>query len=135
MSDDPVIVYGGQVFFRHRELACPATGELRLHPGFATALGELRRLLDRPMIVTSCCRSAAHNAKVGGHPRSLHVWDKPNHGARGTLAIDVRRGDAAFNSALAKNALREGWSLGVGRDFFHLDRRDLVDLPQQVFGY
>ncbi len=126
---------GSKVLFARAELADRESGAVVLHPGFADALAALRVALGRPMIVTSCCRSAARNRAVGGHPRSLHVYDHPAHGAEGTLAIDVRRQGPAYNRRLARLALELGWSLGVARSFFHLDRRDLVGLPPNVFGY
>ncbi len=59
--------------FSRSELACPTTDELRLATGFGEALERLRVELDAPIYLTSACRSPTHNAKVGGHPRSLHL--------------------------------------------------------------
>jgi len=59
--------------FSHSELACPMTDELRLATGFGKALERLRVELDAPIYLTSACRSPMHNAKVRGHPRSLHL--------------------------------------------------------------
>lgn len=126
---------GPGILFAPAEIACRETGQVRLHPGFADALAELRMVFGAPMVVTSCCRSAAHNARVGGHPRSLHVYDRPNHGAQGTLAIDIRIRDAAYAWRLVYAAQRLGWSIGLARSFVHLDRRDLVGLPRAAFGY
>lgn len=140
MSGDPLTAAGdivslGRVLFSHAELACRASGVVKLHPGFAEALALLRMSLGRPMTVTSCCRSAAHNAAVGGHPASLHVYDRPHNGAKGSCAIDIARGAPAFNVELADLALKQGWSVGVAKRFIHLDRRRDIGLPQNVFGY
>ena len=130
------IVDGGRVLFARAELACRASGGLRLHPGFADRLAELRLAYGRPMVVTSCCRSAAHNRAVGGHPRSLHVYDDSHHGAAGCLAIDVRRAAVpAHDIELVIRALRSGWSVGQAKTFIHLDRRVDLGLPQRTFGY
>ena len=59
--------------FSRSELACPTTDELRLATGFDEALERLRVELDAPIYLTSACRSPVHNAKVGGHLRSLHL--------------------------------------------------------------
>ena len=126
---------GGRIVFAHRELGCPQSGVVRLATGFADHLTNLRSAFGHPMRVTSCCRSAAHNQAVGGHPRSLHVCDKPHHGLGGAAAIDVYSADASYAPALVRLALEHGWSVGVSRNFIHLDRRDLAGLPPAVFGY
>lgn len=36
---------------------------------------------------------------------------------------------------LIKTALDQGWSVGIASWGIHLDRRDVVGLPQVVFGY
>jgi len=62
--------------FSHSELACPTTDQVRLSAGFGEALERLRVELDAPMHLTSACRSPLHNAKINGHPRSLHLGRK-----------------------------------------------------------
>jgi len=125
----------GAVLFTRAELACRRRGGLRLAPGFAEALVALRLAFGRPMRVTSCCRSAAHNRAIGGHPRSLHVFDEPAHETGGTVAIDIAIPDGGYARALAGAALERGWSVGVARGFLHLDRRDLAGLAPALFGY
>jgi hypothetical protein len=126
---------GPGVLFRHEELACRATGVVRLAPGFGEALASLRMIFGRPMIVTSCCRSEAHNRAVGGHPRSLHVYDHPYWPTGGTCAIDIKATDPTYRTLLARLAMDQGWSVGVASTFLHLDRRDFVGLPQNIFDY
>lgn len=125
----------GAVLFTHKELACKASGIVKLADGFADRLVMLRLAFGRPMFVTSCCRSALHNRNVGGHPKSLHVLEG-NHGLNGTAAIDIRVRDGVEARALTKLALSDGWSVGIpSSGFVHLDRRDLAGLPPSVFGY
>lgn len=139
MSDETTLFdpSTGEVLFGHAELACKATGVVRLGDGFAEALLLLRRRFGQPMRVTSCCRSAAHNRTVGGHPRSLHVYDAAMHaGQTGTLAIDIAVDDAAQACRLGEMALDMGWSVGVPKaGFIHLDRRRSLGLPKGLFGY
>ena len=59
--------------FSHSELACPATDQVRLASGFGEAIEKLRIKLDEPIYINSACRSPLHNAKINGHPRSLHL--------------------------------------------------------------
>ena len=42
--------------FSHSELACPATDQVRLAPGFGEGLEHLRVELDEPIYLNSACR-------------------------------------------------------------------------------
>ncbi|MCW5727263.1 D-Ala-D-Ala carboxypeptidase family metallohydrolase [Parvibaculum sp.] len=115
----------GRLLFSRAELACKGTGMLRLAPGFGEKLVALRLAFGQPMTVTSCCRAAAHNARVGGHPRSLHVADDPSHPTGGTAAIDIAMRDGVYALKLLGAAERLGWAVGINfaKNFIHLDRR------------
>ena len=126
----------GTVLFRASELACRATGTGILAPGFAEHLRNLRLAWGRPMTVTSCCRSAAHNAAIKGNAHSLHVYDQPYHPVGGTAAIDIAVTDVSHRWQIGKVAYALGWSIGVPKaGFIHLDRRDLAGLSPGLFGY
>ena len=73
----------------HTELACPTTDQVRLATGFGEVLEKLRIKLDEPIYLNSACRSPLHNAKVRGHPRSLHLIVNDHWGTGGTCAVDV----------------------------------------------
>ncbi len=137
MSEHDLRAPDGSLLFHAHALACRDTGVVVLAPGFADHLVSLRLAWARPMIVNSCCRSSKHNIAVGGHPRSLHVYDTPHWPTRGTCAIDLEIADchAAMNLALCAADL--GWSVGVPRGgFIHLDRREIGGLkPSALFGY
>ena len=124
-----------RVLFNHDELKCPETGAVRLAEGFSTDLARLRVAFGRAMGVNSCCRSKAYNASIGGHARSLHVYDQPHHELIGAAAIDIAAPDTFYMRELLVHALRLGWSVGVGKRFVHLDRRDLAGLLPGAFGY
>lgn len=127
---------GGELLFRHAELACRATGVVQLAPAFDSRLVELRLKYGRPMVVTSCCRSASHNERVGGHPHSLHVFDRPFHATGGTAAIDIKAASAEEAMALIETAIPLGWSVGLPKHgFVHLDRRVDFGMPRGAFGY
>lgn len=117
-----MISHNGRTFFTRAELACRHCGMVRFAPGFQDKLLELRLALNEPMTVNSACRCAEHNARVGGHPRSLHVADKPHHPTGGCCAIDVGSRDPAYRARLTKTALNLGWSVGFNAAFLHLDR-------------
>ena len=123
-------------YFKHKELACRATGRVQLADGFAEQLVALRKKWGNPMIVTSCCRSKDHNSKVGGSPRSFHVYDHPYYNTGGTCAIDISCTNSATRGQLIHLAWQEGWSIGVNKTFIHLDYRTLyTNLKQSLFLY
>ncbi|PCJ23198.1 MAG: hypothetical protein COA94_08490 [Rickettsiales bacterium] len=123
-------------YFKHKELACPQTNQLILADGFAAKLLQLRIAFNQSMIITSCCRSKAYNREVGGHPRSLHVYDKPYHNTDGTCAIDIAVTNTTTKAQLMQLAWNLGWSIGINEKFLHLDRRtDHTNLKQMVFRY
>lgn len=132
----PITAPDGRVLFTDDELRCKGSGLLRLAQGFAQHLRELRLEFGRPMVVTSCCRSHEHNRRVGGHPHSLHVCDRPHWPTGGAAAIDIACHDPAERARLARLALNLGWSVGVAGTFVHLDRRgEYTPRPQAVFLY
>lgn len=130
-----MLTRNGKTFFTEQELACRHCGLIRFAPGFTERLLDLREAFGQPMTVTSACRCDAHNQAVGGNARSLHVADKPFHPTGGTMAVDVRSTDVAYNAALIAVALPLGWSCGVAKWGIHLDRRVDIGLPQAVFPY
>lgn len=115
----------GRILFSESELACKGSGMLILAPGFGAALVKLRLALGQPMSVNSACRSAEHNRRVGGHPRSLHVCDQPHWPTGGCCAIDIAMRDGAYNLKLMGLAWQQGWAVGINfpKNFIHLDRR------------
>lgn len=124
---------GRRILFTEAKLRCPLSGVILLAPGFGDALVQLRMAFGHPMYETSICRSAEHNLAVGGHKLSLHLY----HGGRtdGTAAIDIKKPRVDLRWRLAGLAREQGWSLGVGSDFWHLDLRRLAGLTPTVFGY
>lgn len=126
-------------FFSENELKCKGSGLFIMHPGMDEELDKLRTLFGRPLFVTSGCRSLEHNREIGGHPRSLHICDVPQlPGQRGCLAVDFRVQNGTEAYLLVSCAISLGWSVGVpnlSRGFIHLDKRSLIGLPNQIFGY
>lgn len=115
-----------RVLFSHEELKCRHCDGAVLAHGFENALIALRVAFNNPMTVTSCCRCEAHNSNVGGHPKSLHVYDFPAHPTAGTAAIDIAGAIGARALRLISLAYQQGWSVGLNfsRNFIHLDRRN-----------
>ncbi|MDR1515495.1 MAG: peptidase M15 [Synergistaceae bacterium] len=59
--------------FKLREFQCRCCGLVKLSPRLLQMLEELREEAEIPLVVTSGYRCPAHNRRVGGAPRSLHV--------------------------------------------------------------
>ena len=127
--------YFDNPYFSRDELECKGTGYLALSPGFLGELVWLRKIFDKPMIVTSCCRTPEHNNKVGGNPRSLHLTVNPHWDTSGTLAIDILTKDEEYREELIRLARELGWSIGHGKGFLHLDKRTHIGLPRTDFDY
>ncbi len=118
--------------FTPEELRCPRTGGYAFHPTFPEKLQALRNMYAKPIYVTSCCRSEAYNATLGkSSANSLHIYDKPKRGAKGTCAIDIRVVDSIDRHELLKIALAMGFSayfITPDARFIHLDLR--IDLGE-----
>ena len=122
--------------FSHSELACPTTDQVRLAAGFGEALERLRVELEEPIYLNSACRSPLHNAKINGHPHSLHLVINSHWGTGGTCAVDVAATDGEYRAKLITLALDQEWSVGVASNFIHLDQRSrYCGLPQVVYHY
>lgn len=124
----------GEIFFSAQELKCKGSGGLKLAIGFAANLIELREAFGQSMRVLSCCRSTHYNKKVGGALRSFHIYDDPNLPAKGTCAIDIATPNVIEKDRLFHLAKSKGWSIGVYKNFLHLDRRsDYLDVKPVIF--
>lgn len=123
-------------FFTLSELG--AEREDQFHPGFLDELDSLRDVVGLPFIINSGARTRAHNAKVGGTPKSLHIWDEPqNPGQKGCMAVDVHVPHPSFKLSVVRPALQMGWSCGINdkAHFIHLDKRVMIGMPQAIFAY
>ena len=127
-------------YFTEEELQCPSAKIVKLADDFGQKLDDLRELLDRPMALTSACRTSAHINWLleRGYPasaNSFHLIDNPKYGTD-TCAVDVSVPDSEYRKELIKVALQEGWTVGVAKSFIHIDKRsDYTELPQIVYVY
>jgi uncharacterized protein YcbK (DUF882 family) len=58
--------------FRLSEFACPCCRRVMLHPKLLGKLVELRKILERPVYITSGYRCPRYNQKIGGVVNSYH---------------------------------------------------------------
>lgn len=105
-------------YFTEKELACKCCGVDGTTIEFKTALDKLRGMFGKPMIVNCAYRCSKHNAEVAGSKGSYHVKGE---------AIDIKIPNGAYRTDLVKLALSLGWSVGIYKNFIHLDIR-----PEQM---
>lgn len=101
--------------FKPKEIACK-DGSLMIDTEAMDKLQALRERIGRPLVITSGYRSPAHNAKVGGAPRSRHMMG---------LAFDIIV--AGHDPHEMEAEAREVGFHGIGRypdkGFLHVDAR------------
>lgn len=100
--------------FSPRELASKREGELAINADALDKLQKLRTALDRPMVLNSAYRSAAHNKAVGGAKNSQHMK---------ATAFDVSM--ANHDPDVFESAARAAGFTGFGyypkQNFMHID--------------
>ena len=126
--------------FTKLEMACPASGEVKFQGDFIDRLEQLRESYDKPMMVTSGCRTLAYNdvLKSRGYAaseNSFHLIGNPKYGTD-TCAVDISRPQGDALHRLVHIATGMGWTVGIAKTFIHLDlRARYTDLPPVVYNY
>lgn len=119
--------------FTKQEMQCPTTGRIQLAEGYIELLEKLRKEYNRPMMVTSACRTHAHNVMINGHPRSLHLIDNLVH-KTDTCATDIVKPAGGDLHDLVRIATNQQWSISIRKLYVHLDMRYVyLGLPPRVF--
>lgn len=104
-------------YFKRREFAC------RCGCGFATvdaellaALTDLREHFGKPVVITSGCRCADHNRRVGGAKASKHLYG---------IAADIKVQGVASAEVASYLESRYPDRFGIGRyaSWSHIDVR------------
>ena len=113
-------------YFTHTELACPCCHLALLKEGFRDELNKLREACGHALKVNSVCRCKKHNKAVGGKPASFHLIDGGDvTGSSGCCAADISTAgwDGAKKWRFVHLAMLNGWSIGMAKTFFHIDKR------------
>lgn len=101
-------------YFSPQETSCRCGCGTDIDPAFLAKLNELRKIIDKPMVLTSAGRCPTWNKKVGGAPRSMHLQG---------IAVDIKA-DPSFAFVLVKEAIGLGFTgIGIAVSFVHLDTR------------
>ena len=102
--------------FNLSEFACPCCKRVMLHPKLLAKLMELRKILEKPVYITSGYRCPIYNQKVGGVVNSYHLIG---------LAADIKVKDISLIDLL--EVCEEIGFGGIGfyekKNFLHLDVR------------
>jgi uncharacterized protein YcbK (DUF882 family) len=102
--------------FHLSEFACPCCRRVMLHPLLLEKLEKLRKIVERPIHITSGYRCFKYNRKVGGVDNSYHLIG---------LAADIQVKDLHLTQLLAH--AEEIDFAGIGfyekKNFLHLDVR------------
>ena len=108
--------------FDSSEFACQCgCGFNTVSPELVYLLEQIRQEYNKPMIITSGCRCADHNAAVGGVSNSAHT--------RGTAA-DIKVEGGLDRRKLVDLAVMN-WASGIGvaKTFCHIDVDDVLPRP------
>jgi len=102
--------------FNLSEFACPCCKRVMLHPKLLGKLVELRKILERPVYITSGYRCSKYNHQIGGVPNSCHGIG---------LAADIKVKDINLITLLeiCENIDFTGIGLYEKKNFLHLDVR------------
>lgn len=107
--------------FTRAEFACKCGCKFASpDPALVAGLQALRDALDKPVIITSGCRCAKHNAAAGGAKGSMHVAGK---------AADIRvagMGARELYEAAVRVPQFRGFGVDLARGFVHVDVRDVT---------
>ena len=102
--------------FNLSEFACPCCKRVMLHPKLLAKLMELRKILERPIYITSGYRCPEYNQKIGGVVNSYHCIG---------LAADIQVKDISLIDLLgyAEEIDFAGIGFYAKKNFLHLDVR------------
>ena len=102
--------------FNLSEFACPCCNRVMLHPKLLVKLIELRKILERPIHITSGYRCTKYNNQIGGILNSYHCIG---------LAADIKVKDINLIELLgyAEDVDFNGIGFYEKKNFLHLDVR------------
>jgi len=102
--------------FKLSEFSCPCCKRVILHPKLLVKLIELRKILERPVYITSGYRCPEYNQKIGGVVNSYHCIG---------LAADIQVKDISLIDLLgyAEEIDFNGIGFYEKKNFLHLDVR------------
>jgi len=103
-------------YFNLSEFACPCCKKIMLHPLLLEKLEKLRKIIERPVYITSGYRCTKYNHQIGGMLNSYHCIG---------LAADIKVKDINLIELLeiCENIDFAGIGFYEKKNFLHLDVR------------
>ena len=101
-------------YFSVEDFDCQETGENEMDIEFIKGLDHLRKVCGFPFIITSGFRSKEHSIEKAKSSPGTH--------AQG-IAADIRVSGGAQRLSIVKHASAMGMSVGVAKNFVHVDTR------------
>ncbi len=124
--------------FSYNALRCGVSGLMRYHPKVIDEFDDIMVILGTPVDVVLGCQSDDTFELIGDPCGQFHVCDEPRFkGQLGSLAIDISVPDPFIRGELFSIAWEWNWSVGwsASSPLLHIDRRDLIGLPQAAFTF
>lgn len=103
--------------FNLQEFECPCCKRVMLHSDLLKKLSLLRREIKEPLYINSSYRCEKENRKVGGVPRSYHLFG---------MAADVTVRNMSISELLYYTEKFKFGGIGVYTTFLHLDIRQNI---------
>jgi len=104
-------------YFKHHEFTCKCGCDLNMtQPLLLDLLEHLRIEVQEPIFINSATRCIAHNAAVGGSPRSQHLL-----GAAADIRCEVHTPKELYD--MLDKAFPSSLGLGLYENFVHIDVR------------
>lgn len=126
-------LYGINSYFTIKEFECPCgcgfgSREEDISERLIYRLNDMRKFMNRPLVVTSGARCAEYNIVVGSRPSSAHL---PNPNTHQCEAADIAIDSALVRYLFVKLAFYVGFErIGIHDDFVHVDVA--THLPEEV---
>ena len=83
---------------------------------FLVLLDALRDAVGEPLVLNSSWRSVMHNDEVDGAKDSQHLYGN---------AVDIHCDNGALRLKIIREAIALGLSVGVYKNWIHVDNRDV----------
>ncbi len=123
MCDAGLVASTPSLYFDETEYACKCPCNVAyVEPRLLDVMDRARRIVGRPIIITSGFRCPEHNKAVGGKPESAHLTGEAWDILAETSRDRFRLLQAFFSLGVQR--------IGIGQAFLHIDVS--LKLPQQV---
>lgn len=105
---------------KHKDFACKCCGKNKQNKIFIQKINRAQDIAGIPFVITSGYRCEKHNAEVGGHPRSYHLFG---------LACDILVKNSYERGRIVKALIESGITkIGLAKNFIHCDTENIIKI-------